>query len=597
MPGGGCHGRPRAAVPRLGIGSHGQQPGPHILAALGVVGGQGGHPQRVVRHLVVCPGQQGLCARRCSRVGADLVARHQAVPPIERGVLDALGHHRAGDLLEPDGQVPGRHRVVGCLRGEQHLPQRLHGRGVGIRAAGCAGHRRLQPLDGGRGALATGPHVGAIDVHRDEQGPQGRLQVGGLTSWQDQGGGAQQPPGLRGKQRVDDQLLGVRDDGRKPGLAADLFPGRRHGLGGAGGDQRLLQRRVCLIAGGAGALPVLRQPLGALQDLLHPDRGAGPTLPGEPAQILLGVGQPVGMVHPEPVDDAPVVQVQQQPVGLFEDVGLLHPDRDQRVHLEEAAVVQGGVGLAPGGEHVVLPPEHLGHLGGGSVEAHRRLRCGAGVLHLGHREDVVVVADDWLPGCWALLWSADVQHQLPGSQHLRQRGTKDRQPEAATQLIPVDVEPVRGCRLAAAAQHLPDGRAGPLRSGQRHVVGHDVHDHPQASAVAVGGQRLQRLPTAEFGIDLLVVDDVIAVGTAGHRGEHRGQVHVGDAEVGQVGHHLTGVLQGESGVQLQPVGGGDVRQAHAPESVSRGRGPGPALPGCRLSCWRSPSRPPRCRPR
>ena len=38
-------------------------------------------------------------------MAADLVQRDQAVVAVESGVLDALGHHRRGELLEAHGEI------------------------------------------------------------------------------------------------------------------------------------------------------------------------------------------------------------------------------------------------------------------------------------------------------------------------------------------------------------------------------------------------------------------------------------------------------------------------------------------------------------
>ncbi len=43
---------------------------------------------------------------RTGRVAADLVERDEAVVVVERRVLDPLGHHRAGELLEPHAPAP-----------------------------------------------------------------------------------------------------------------------------------------------------------------------------------------------------------------------------------------------------------------------------------------------------------------------------------------------------------------------------------------------------------------------------------------------------------------------------------------------------------
>jgi hypothetical protein len=112
------------------------QAGAHVLAALGVVRRQRGQRQRErgLAHLLALVERTDV-ERELRRVAADLGERSQPGRPVERAVLDALGHHHPGRLLEPHGggvsriaearqdrvdhrrQVgPPPHRVVGCGR-------------------------------------------------------------------------------------------------------------------------------------------------------------------------------------------------------------------------------------------------------------------------------------------------------------------------------------------------------------------------------------------------------------------------------------------------------------------------------------------------
>ena len=106
---------------------------------------------------------------RCAGVAADLVERGEPEPAVERGVLDALGHHRAAGLLEAHHElVPVRAAaaVAERERGDQVervvplLGQLLVGRGCG----GVSTIRR----DGVRRRLAR-DDVGAVDGERDQQ--------------------------------------------------------------------------------------------------------------------------------------------------------------------------------------------------------------------------------------------------------------------------------------------------------------------------------------------------------------------------------------------------------------------------------------------
>ena len=114
---------------------------PHVLAALGVVGGQ--RRQRLRE-----AGQAGLLAlvelgdREGELVGvaAHLGERAEAVEAVEGGVLDALGHHHPRRLLEADRRRVGRvaeHREQVVHRGGEVGPvaDRRGGRGVEVLVA------------------------------------------------------------------------------------------------------------------------------------------------------------------------------------------------------------------------------------------------------------------------------------------------------------------------------------------------------------------------------------------------------------------------------------------------------------------------------
>ena len=74
----------------------------------------------------------------------------------------------------------------------------------------------------------------------------------------------------------------------------------------------------------------------------------------QPVGVLLGVAQPVGVVDPQPVDDPLGDPPQDQLVRVGEDLGVLDPQADQRVDIEEAPVAELALGRAPVGDAVVL---------------------------------------------------------------------------------------------------------------------------------------------------------------------------------------------------------------------------------------------------
>ena len=569
-------GRPGTGRPGVRIARDRQQPGPDVRGPLGVVGRQRGQAVQPVVGVVAGPlvqgGDAGFAA--AGRVGAHLVERGQPVPAVEGGVLDALGHHRSGGLLEPDAQVDRGRPVAGGGAGvEQDAAERGQLAGQvgtgGDRGADRAGERSQQGgILLGRGQVGT--DVGPVDVDGDQQFDHGLGEPAGIEVGQRLLGPAHQPADL-GDQQLGDHLAlrGVHLDG-EVGFAAGGPPGTVEFVHRARVDQGQAERRVGVVAGGAGTGPGERQPLVRLQDLLDPDRGARPAAVGELGEIADRVGQAVGMVDPEAVHQPGVMQLEQQRMGVGEHVRLFHPDADQPVHLEEPAVVEH-LGVAPPGQLPVLRPEQSGQPGALRVGPVRP-----------QRQHVLVIADDRSPGRGALVLAPHVDGELAGLDHLVQRGTEDGQAEPSVQMVPVHVEPVGVRRAGALGEHVPQRGVAPQRSHQRHVVGHHVDDQPHRALMAGVREPFQTAPSTQLGIDAAVVEHVVAVRRSRHRGQDRRQIHVADAERVQVGQHGGRLFEGESAVQLQPVGGrerphgrGDTGRGHpATLSQSASRGPG-----------------------
>ena len=154
------------------------------------------------------------------------------------------------------------------------------------------------------------------------------------------------------------------------------------------------------------------------------------------------------------------------------------------------------------------------------------------------------------------LGSRELQPELAGFEHLAvliaEHRQRDLAEEAARARLPVDVEEGRIGADRAPFEHVqPPGIVGT----DAHVVGHEVEQ--QAHAVLVQGldQRLELGLRAELRVEVVEVDDVVAVGRARpRRGQRRG-VEMADAEPGEVGHDLARRREAEARVELQAVGG------------------------------------------
>ena len=129
-------------------------PRAHVAGALGVVRLGDEQVAREALGALAVGGVEVVDARReAARVAADVVERQQPRVAVERGVLDALGHHRRRRLLEA-----GDERVPAGRLERQHARQRGREAGLGDRLA-------VGVLDAARPRL----DVGAVDRERRQR--------------------------------------------------------------------------------------------------------------------------------------------------------------------------------------------------------------------------------------------------------------------------------------------------------------------------------------------------------------------------------------------------------------------------------------------
>ena len=248
----------------------------------------------------------------------------------------------------------------------------------------------------------------------------------------------------------------------------------------------------------------------------------------------------IGMIDPEAIDTALLVQLQQQAVGGVKNLGIFHPHCQQRVHIEETPEVEFLGGHLPVGQPVVLLSD---------AQFDRQI-LGAGP----DRKDVVVI-DEHRLGTLVLEAGdhAVFEGDLVIGEHGADTGPQERHQNAVA--VVGAVEPARVGGVGAILQHRPDRLVVVDRSGHAHVVGDDIDDDAHLALVRSPGQSLEARASAHDIADPGVIDHVIAVCAAGRSLQNGAEVEIGDAQVIEVVQLRSGLIEAQIRPQLQPVGG------------------------------------------
>ena len=159
----------------------------------------------------------------------------------------------------------------------------------------------------------------------------------------------------------------------------------------------------------------------------------------------------------------------------------------------------------------------------------------------------------------------ELELELARPQFLAILRAKHRREQLALLSGPVDVEPARISGLRPPFQNVEPQRI--VGAPYAHMVGDDVENPPEPLAAKGFDHRRIVGLGPEFGIELIVIRDVIAVHAARPRLEDGRQIDMTDAKPRQVRRDRRGLAEPEAGAQLQPVGGAG--NVHGPSIVHR----------------------------
>ena len=133
---------------------------------------------------------------------------------------------------------------------------------------------------------------------------------------------------------------------------------------------------------------------------------------------------------------------------------------------------------------------------------------------------------------------------------------KDGDQDFSTKLIferlPVNIEKTRINRRLAILKNVKP--PGVIAAHDAHVIGNDVENQSHAAFVESGDKAIEVFRGADFGIEGIVIYDVVSVHAAGAGLEARRNVAMTDSKIRQIGNDLSCLREGEVAIELQAIG-------------------------------------------
>src|SRR5215472_14644409 len=147
-------------------------------------------------------------------------------------------------------------------------------------------------------------------------------------------------------------------------------------------------------------------------------------------------------------------------------------------------------------------------------------------------------------------------HPVLVSQHRKQHTSSEIRPGG----IPIYVEIIGEPGISPPFENIEPPAV--VTTADRHVVGDDVKDEAHPVPMQCIDKLAEPFLASELRIELIVVDDVIAMDRAWASRHDRRSVDMADPELGQIRDQLGGIVEREAAMELQPIG-----RANLPETV------------------------------
>src|ERR1039458_3052541 len=152
--------------------------------------------------------------------------------------------------------------------------------------------------------------------------------------------------------------------------------------------------------------------------------------------------------------------------------------------------------------------------------------------------------------------------------------------------VPFDVEPAGVYRLLAPFENVePQRIIGPAAT---HVIRDHIENLSEVLELQRSAHASERSVIAEFGIELRMIDNVIAVQTAGTCPQIGRCIQMTHTQLRQIGRQGCRIIKTEMRMELQPIGGtrnhgGGLRRRLQRTAQGPRRLPSPRSPSCQMS--------------
>ena len=212
------------------------------------------------------------------------------------------------------------------------------------------------------------------------------------------------------------------------------------------------------------------------------------------------------MVDAQALDLPCPYQFEDQPMGVIENLFVLHPHADKACHLEEAPVAEVRGGIFPVEQLPILLCEELRHCERvhrkgqqtASIRSDPRLDLPGAFIRKRKKAIEILKVHTAIDGLMAEMKLLRRENFVEGLSKLRQSKLP----------APVYVE---ASGIATSRSMPEDVVPSGIFDGGGHMIRHDIQDQPHSRTLQGRTEHVEALTTAECWIDLVRIGDIVAM--------------------------------------------------------------------------------------